>query len=250
MEKNEKWKELLNAFSGRGTPVAPTKYPEVPLKEMVQTLATFTEEEWGLYAFSREPLEGKFDREQKAEYTANAVTCGREWAESIAKKYGTRDPRELAKAMGMEVKTPKVPVGGGIVLFAQYVQPQEITIFTDCIDKAAGLAIEAECELLERDNLMNVLLAHELFHAVEEQNEKRIYTRTEKVELWRKPFSNRSTIACLSEIAAMAFAAQLLGLDGLPYMLDVLLVYSYDKNTACGLYEEICELRFQKMEKK
>lgn len=243
MEKNEKWKELLNAFSGRGTSAAPAEYPEVSLKEMAQTLSTFTEEEWGRYAFSREPLEGKFNREQKAEYTAKAAVCGREWAERMVKKYGTRNPRELADAMGMEVKTPKVPVGGGIVLFAQYVQPREITIFTDCIDKAAALADEAQCSLLERENLMNVLLSHELFHAVEEQNKKSIYTRTEKVELWKKPFSNRSTIACLSEIAAMAFAAQLLGLTELPYMLDVLLVYSYDKNTAWGLYEEICELR-------
>lgn len=242
MEKNEKWSKLLNAFSGRGSSVVPETYPEVPLNEMAQTLAGFTEEEWGMYAFSREPLEGKFTREQKISYTKKAVACGREWAERMAVRYGTQNPRHLAEKMGMKVDTPKVPTGGGIVLFAQFVQPNEITVFTDCIDKASKLAEESGCALLEKDKLMDILLAHELFHAVEEQHPQEIYTRTEKIELWKKPFSNRSAIACLSEIAAMAFAAQLLGLDTLPYMLDVLLVYSYDKNTAYGLYEEICGL--------
>ena len=63
---------------------------------------------------------------------------------------------------------------------------------------------------------------------------KEIYTRTEKVELWRRPFSNRSSIVCLSEIAAMAFAAQMTGIEVSPYMLDVLLVYAYDQNAGVG----------------
>ena len=67
------------------------------------------------------------------------------------------------------------------------------------------------------------------------------------MELWRKPFSNKSSIACLSEIAAMAFAAQLLGLTVSPYMLDVLLVRAYDRNMAAGLFEEICRLTEEKM---
>ena len=153
-----------------------------------------------------------------------------------------RELKELAEKLGMKVKTPKVPVGGGLVLFAQFVEPDEITIFTDCVDKASKLEEECGCDLLRRENLTNTLLAHELFHAVEEQHVKEIYTRTERVELWRKPFSNKSTISCLSEIAAMAFAGKLLDLKVSPYMLDVLLVYSYDKNAAWGLYDEIMNM--------
>jgi len=123
------------------------------------------------------------------------------------------------------------------VLFAQFVQPDEITIFTDCLDKAETLG----GLLPARAKLQGIILAHELFHAVEEANPD-IYTRTEKIELWRKPFSNKSCIVCLSEIAAMAFAKQLLGLDFNPYALDVLLVYPYDAQAACGLYAEICDL--------
>ena len=104
------------------------------------------------------------------------------------------------------------------------------------------------CPLLEAEKLISVLLSHELFHAVEERYEKEIYTRTEKVELWRRPFSNRSSIVCLSEIAAMAFAAQMTGIEVSPYMLDVLLVYAYDQNAAWGLYEEVCGLQAEERE--
>lgn len=38
----------------------------------------------------------------------------------------------------------------------------------------------------------DVLLAHELFHVTEYRKKDSIFTQTEKVELWRKPFSNRS----------------------------------------------------------
>lgn len=238
----EKWKRLVDAFSGKNTAFSMPEYPEVPFSEMAEKLGALSEEDWGRYAFSREPLEGRFSDEQKMQYTAKANACGREWALKIAEQYGTRNPKELAEKMGMKVKTPKIPVGGGLVLFAQFVEPDEITIFTDCVDKAAKLYEECRCEMLQKENLKNTLLAHELFHAVEEQHVKEIYTRTEKVELWRKPFSNKSTISCLSEIAAMAFAAELLDLNVSPYMLDVLLVYSYDKNAAWGLYDEIMNM--------
>ncbi|MBS4981517.1 MAG: hypothetical protein KHZ72_09285 [Lachnospiraceae bacterium] len=250
--KKEKWNRLLDAFSQKGTPYAVPQYPQVEPEQMAEELSEISETVWGMYAFGREPLEGKFTREQKYRYIAEANACGREWADRVAKEYGTNDPGLLAERMGMKVLKKKTPTGGGIVLFAQFVQPDEITIFTDCIAKAQHIYRACGCPLLESEKLTSVLLAHELFHAVEERHEKEIYTRTEKVELWRRPFSNRSSIVCLSEIAAMAFAAQMTGIEVSPYMLDVLLVYAYDQNAAWGLYEEVCSLRAeeQKLQEK
>ena len=243
MAMHERMEQLRDAFAHPMSAAAePPVYAEIPLREMAQTLTTLNETQWGRYAFSRDPLEGKFTGAQKDGYTAKAGECGREWAERIAAQYGTRRPQELLRAMRLKLKTPAVPIGGNQVLFDQFIQPDEITVFTDCIDKAADLAGESGCPLLERDALLDVLLAHEIFHAVEERHGNEIYTQTEKVELWHKPFSNRSSIACLSEIAGMAFAQALLDLPYSPYALDALLVYPYDKNAACGLYAEICEL--------
>ena len=130
MGRQEKWNRLIDAFSGKGTAFSMPEYPKVPFPEMIEELGALTEEDWGKYAFSREPLERRFSNEQKMQYTHKANDCGREWAEKIARQYGTRNPGELAEKLGMKVKTPKVPVGGGLVLFAQFVEPDEITIFT------------------------------------------------------------------------------------------------------------------------
>ena len=215
----------------------PPAAPDVPPAEMAAYLRSLDDRQWGRYAFSREPLEGKFTPQQKDAYTAAANACGAEWADKLAAEHGTRDPLTLCGELGLKLETPATPAGGGQVLFAQFVQPDEITIFTDCLDKAETLG----GLLPARAKLQGIILAHELFHAVEEANPD-IYTRTEKIELWHKPFSNKSCIVCLSEIAAMAFAKQLLGLDFNPYALDVLLVYPYDAQAACGLYAEICDL--------
>ena len=93
--------------------------------------------------------------------------------------------------------------------------------------------------LLGKQAVEDVLLAHELFHVTEYRKKDTIYTRTEKVELWRKPFSNRSRMICLGEIGGMEFALRLTGIPYTPYVLDVLMMYGYDKEAATALYEEI-----------
>lgn len=172
MGKTEKLKELFRAFCGGSTPAPVKTEPELPLKEMVKRLESFDEEDWGLYAFNREPLSGKFSAGQKRQYIRKANDCGKEWAERIAEEYHTHRPGEIAAKMGIRVETPAVPVGGELVLFAQFVQPDEITIFTDCLDKASSMEKESGCQLLNRERLFEILLAHELFHAVEERHEQ------------------------------------------------------------------------------
>ncbi len=217
---------------------APAGLTALAPEDMARYLNTLDDGQWGLYAFSRDPIEGKFTLEQKLAYTRAANACGEMWAEKTADEFGARDPLLLTQKMGLTLKTPCTPIGGGQVLFAQFVEPDEITIFTDCLDKASVLG-----DLLPpREELLRIILAHELFHAVEERHKSEIYTRTERVELWRKPFSNRSPIACLSEIAAMSFARQLLGLSFHPYTLDVLLVWPYGRQAATDLFLEIKEL--------
>ena len=99
------------------------QYPQVEPEQMAEELSEISETVWGMYAFAREPLEGRFTREQKCHYIAKANACGREWADQVAKEYGTNDPKLLAERMGMKVLKKKTPTGGGIVLFAQFVQP-------------------------------------------------------------------------------------------------------------------------------
>lgn len=127
------------------------------------------------------------------------------------------------------------------MIFAQYTEPDEVTIFMDSVRKAEELM--ESCDMWELfpdlSSIEDLLLAHEIFHAVEYRNRDRIFTQTEKIELWKKPFSNRSQIIALSEMAGMAFARELLGISVSPYLFDVLLMYGYNQEAATALYEEI-----------
>ncbi len=215
----------------------------LPLGPMMEKLVKLSEAEFGMYAWSREPLEGKFDREQKLRYILEAGRCGREEAALLKAENKTGDPNIIANKMGLKVFTPDIPLGGGHVIFAQYVEPDEVTIFMDGVERAERLIADHSLGgILEHVDVKSLLLAHEIFHWIEYCKEDSIYTRTEKVELWKRPFSNKSRLVCLGEIAGMEFAREMLGISFSPYVLDVLLMYGYQEDAATALYEEIMEI--------
>ena len=215
----------------------------LPLAEMTEALLKLPDSVLGLYAWTADPLEGKFSIAQKYDYIIRAMQCGKEEAMLIRARYGTSDPDELAVLMGLKISEPRLPVGGGRVVFAQYTEPDEVMIFMDAVDRAEALIQEENLgPLLKYTDIRRLLLAHELFHGVEYSKRETIYTKTEKVELWKKPFSNQSGLICLGEIAGMAFAGELLEMSCSPYIFDVVLMYGYNKEAAAVLFEEIMEL--------
>ena len=68
--KKEKWNRLVDAFSLKGTSYVVPQYPQVEPEQMAEELSEISETVWGMYAFAREPLEGRFTREQKCHYIA------------------------------------------------------------------------------------------------------------------------------------------------------------------------------------
>lgn len=212
------------------------------IREMTRRLMELGDEEWGRYAFRHEPLERKLSEEQKKIYTKQAMECGREEAALLKEESKGRTVEETARVKGITVETPDIPNGGGHVIFAQYEESGKITVFMDCIKKAKTLIAEEQMEdLFAGTDLFSVLLAHELFHVIEHEKRKTIFTQTEKIELWRRPFSNKSRLIALSEMAAMAFAGEMLNLSFSPYVLDVVLMYCYNQEASQALYEEIME---------
>lgn len=215
-----------------------------PIDMMLEDLVQIDDISWGKYAFSREPLNGKFNDEQRRELTLKANACGLEYAHRYRNEYGEQDPESLATKMGIKVQYPEMPQNAERVLFAEFKNPNNVYIYTDAVKKATETIGDSDARniLGYNLNISRLLLAHELFHFVENQNAHKIFTRTEKVELWApKPLHNRSGIDVLGEIAAMAFAKELTGISYSPYVMDVFLVYGYNPEEASGLYEEIME---------
>ena len=80
-----------------------------------------------------------------------------------------------------------IGAGGGEkadrVSFAEFREPDTIHIYMDAVKKAGKFLAKPEISeiLTDKLDIANLLLAHELFHFVEEKYKKEIFTRTEKV---------------------------------------------------------------------
>ena len=211
---------------------------------MLECLTRLQMEAWNGYVFSREPLNARFDDEQRARWLRQSVSCGRQYAEGIKRKYGTGDPLTLAEEMGLNVSYPQRPENADRVLFAEYKYPDNIYIYMDVVHRAEVYLRESEIREILSDQLdvKRLLLAHELFHYLEEKDSGRIFTKQETVCLWRfGPIHNDSSIHVLGEIAAMAFARELTGISYSPYVMDVFLVYCYSPEEASRLFKEIMD---------
>ena len=231
----------------------PPPKPILEIGEMIEKLAKITDEEWGRYAFRRELLRDRFDAEKKRFYTLRANECGAEYARKMVDEYHTRSPEELAEKLGGIVSYPSRPGGsrpGSQLIFAQFVEPEKIMIFTDCTNKADEAVEEYGLhQYFSEDSARKILLAHELFHLVELKYKDVIFTRTEKIDLLPlKIIHNWSTIRCLSEMACMRFARELTELPFSPYVLDVFLLYLYEQQKASDLFRAIMRIIFPEAE--
>jgi len=236
-------KQIASRLFGRPSAYKPHREPVVirPVGMIVEDLCQLNDLEWAKYAFSREILNGKFDDFARFDLTKRAFACGTNVAQECIEKCGTSDPAEIAKTMGLKVSYPSMPQGGGRVLFAEFYPPDEVSIFMDAVEKADALfEKQGVREALGKISIPNILLAHELFHFMEEQKKNEIWTKTHKIELWSiGPIRNNSRIRVLSEIAAMGFCKHLNKLPYAPYVMDAFLVYGYSSDLASRLYEEM-----------
>ena len=210
---------------------------------MLRDLMQVDEETWGLYAFTRELLNRRISPEDKPEMIAKAIACGREYALRLRREHGAADVRTIAERLALKVEFRDVLLTGKRVLFANYTPPGQIDIMVEPVSRAVQLLAEEApglVELFTQDDIIDTILGHEIFHYIEDQAEQDIYTRTERIRLWTfLGYKHFSTIRTLGEIAAMAFSQELNQRKYSPYILDVLLYYSYDSSSAEKIYRDV-----------
>ncbi len=216
---------------------------QLSLGKMILNLLQVEDETWGLYAFSRELLNRRILPDKKTEMIANAMVCGREYAQRIIREYGGTDVCTIAEKLKLKVEFQNTLMTGKRVLFARHTPPDKIEIMEEPVHQAVRFISEENpilVELFRQDGIMNTILGHEIFHFVEEQFEQEIYTRTEKILLWNFiGFKNYSTVRTLGEIGAMAFTRELNKLNYSPFILDVLLYFGYDSTGAGKIYRDV-----------
>lgn len=216
--------------------------------ELIRPLLQVSDRVWGRYAFSRDILRDRISLPQQDTWTEGAIRCGREEAAKCGLTPGPEAPDALAARLGLKVGSSDAPMTEKRAVFAVCLPEGEILLMQEPLeryrtfyDEAAGT--EAAALFPTPQEVRGLLLAHEAFHAIEEANEKTIYTRTQKLRLWKIfGFANDTTVRAIGEIAAMYFAKELTGSRYNPFLLDPLLFAGYSLSGAKTLVCDIMEI--------
>lgn len=213
------------------------------LDEMIQNLLEIDDKTWGLYVFSRDILKNRIPDEKKIEMITKAMECGKHYAQKVMKECNSNDIRQIGEKLGLKIEYQDSLLTGKRILFASYTPPDEIVIMKEPVKRAVKHLAEENSNLIElfsENSIMDIILGHELFHFVEDKFEEEIYTKTEKILLWKfLGFKNNSTIRALGELGAMAFTKEINGNKFNPFILDVLLYFSYDSPSATKIYHDV-----------
>lgn len=220
----------------------PATLNKTELEPILSDLKKVPEEIWGQYQFQRELLEKKFTENEKQEMILQAVSCGKEEAAKVQHQYPHNNVEEIYQELGLSIQYEEEELIGGRLVLASFNNKDGVTLMKKPLE---NLLMQQQDFCWTEKQMAAMILGHELFHYIE-TNAPEIYTQTTKITLWRVPFyKHRSTIRALSEIAAMSFSKQLNNLDFSPYLLEILLLWSYDPRCVQLLYGEVMELMEQ-----
>lgn len=218
---------------------APESYPS--LHDMISELSQLPDEVFSMYGFRRDALCNRVSPEERDRLIRTCLSEGAKYAQMVRDRFGEASPSALAQAIGLTVSRPRIPTGGGRVLFAEFEEPSQIRIYQSAIQNADAAIAEHQLEgFFCGVKIEEILIAHELFHWVEMEYKDTIFSMNYRVQLWKLgPYRHSSRMGCLSEITAMAFAKELTGLPFSPYLLDAFLSYTYNPDLGGSLYHEI-----------
>ena len=215
---------------------------------MLRCLRSIDDAAWGRYAFSLDMLRNRVPLSRQDEMTGKAIACGDEWARKMITRTGASDPDSMLKALGLILVENDAPMTSNRPLFAQFVPDRRVEIMGQPIALYSSLYQKekegADASLFPTpQEVRALLLAHEIFHFVEECNVKEIYSRTETIRLWEFLFIKwDSTVRAVGEIAAMSFAKVLTGAAYSPFILDVMLLFGYDPKMAESVFQRIMDI--------
>jgi hypothetical protein len=177
----------------------------------------------GLLQLQEDPQYPRIPPERRAELVEYALDDGRSMADRIFEQWG-RDPAAIAARCRVPVVRSEGDAGfGSVVVYAEYVaRPCSITLYVPSIRRLDRLG--AECDVPMSSSLP-IFLAHELYHHFDCMRGKARLSRRHPVRIFSiGSWHWTAGLSSLSEIAAGAFAQQLLGLPFHPKILDSLLL--------------------------
>lgn len=213
----------------------------LPDHELVEITMALPELAFQVHMLRNDPLYERYSASDRRSIIEQGESCGIEYAHRVL-DLGL-DWRHTLSHYGIEYDEQTRPVAADRVTFAQYVEPNKMTVFTDTLGKYRRFsAVKGQPHDMDVDTLRRVLIGHELFHHLEHLDERTVVTRNTRIETHRLgPLRLTSRPSSMSEIAAMAFAREWAGIDYSPNVYDVLLMQLYEPKAAALVLDDIRE---------
>lgn len=214
------------------------------IQSWCQELSCLPETVWAAYAKSRDPLNGRVTVEEYLPHYHAAQQCGVELAQQVRSEFGAVSCEDLAEKLEVRVVRLPMPDGDGLLTFAAFEEPNLIRVYTDNAEATQAIIAQSggNADLGDVD-ICQMLLAHELFHVMQLRHPE-LYVNQKHIRLWKiGPWIRESRLLSLEEVAAMAFAKELLGLKVNPYLYDVLMLLPQATEQARKLYEHLLALK-------
>ena len=209
-------------------------------------LLSLKDDAWAAYALLREPLCGRLTQAGYRPFYERAAACGRDEALQLKRAFHRFSVWEIAAALGVDVRDVPMPQGAQLATFACFYESCTIELCGDNARATQALLGKKEIDAQLREvNVLDLLLAHPLFHVLQAQNPD-LYVNEKHMQL-RKigGFRQMSRLVSLEEVAAMSFAKEMLKLQVSPFVYDVLMLLPNFPEQAESLFRMIMDISLQ-----
>lgn len=201
------------------------------MKEILLQLYALPTYRWGLYTLSTDLLYHRMGQSLRYQCVCNAQRSGQTAARVMMLREQCRQPEILCRRYGIRICEENAENACGRYLLAQFQEPCDIVLYDQPIWK---LQLFLKRNIPERDgfSVKELILAHEFYHALELKEPNLAPEETRVTILKLGSFSLKRKITAVSEIAAMAFAQELLGVPFAPQLLNLLLLFAEEDPNA------------------
>lgn len=193
-------------------------------REVIKEILEVSDEKWWESIFRRDPMYHRLDNSQKANFIDYGVKCGLDYAVEIQERYQGKRLSEIIEILGIDVLQKTTYGIDGLLVFAQFSAPKTITLFMKNLELFDDYIKKEQVNDLPGSlNLVELLIAHELFHYFEENDPKLKISDVRFQSFKLGPIKLTSKLIAVSEIAAMNFAKEITNSVVNPCVLDILL---------------------------
>lgn len=200
-------------------------------ERMVDRLMELDDLQWGEYMLSKDIWYKKIPTDRRESIVMDSQAAGKRAADKIIVELQTRNINKITEYLHIREETFESLNQSDIQIFAQYIEPDVIRLNKKCIE-AAKTKIADIFPKYKNIICEDIFLAHELFHLIEYRNPGLKTNNMKAVYVKLGGFCWSRKLLMPSEIAAMAFAEELLQLSYNPQILDVLLWYAVSQKKA------------------